>query len=106
MLGVEESDTSFDRDVTFHINSAIMVLTQLGVGPTAGFRITDKTQTWVNFIGTRLDLESVKSFIYIKVRLIFDPPTNATLLEAFRSELKEQEWRINTQLESFVEEVV
>lgn len=94
MVGITESDTSFDTDIIIHINSALMVLNQLNVGPEAGYFITSATETWDNYLGTDKDIESVKTLIYLKVRLAFDPPTNAFLVEAMKAQIKEHEWRL------------
>ena len=99
LLGPEEEDTSFDLDITMHINSAFFNLNQLGVGPAIGFKIQDKTDVWTDFIGDRLDLESVKTYIYLKVRLVFDPPQSGFLVEAIKEQIKEYEWRLNNQAE-------
>lgn len=103
LLGVDEEYTHFDTDIIIDINSVLMGLTQIGVGPSAGFLITDKTQTWIDFLGTRKDLEAVKTFIYLKVRLLFDPPTSSSLFEAMERQISEFEWRLNNQAESTVE---
>jgi len=76
-----------------------MVLMQLGVGPSTGFSIQDSNAVWSDFIGTRTDIESIKSYIYLKVRLIFDPPQTSFLIEAIKDQLKEIEWRLNVQVE-------
>ena len=100
LLGPSEDDTSFDTDIIIHINTAIMVLTQLGVGPSTGFAISDKTKTWKDFIGDRIDLEAIKTFIYLKVRLVFDPPTSTVAIEAMKEAVKEYEFRINVNAET------
>jgi hypothetical protein len=99
MLGLGETDTHFDTDIIININTALATLTQIGVGPKVGFRISDKNQTWSDLLGTRIDLESVKTFIYLKVRLVFDPPTNAFLVDAIERQLSEISWRISNQAE-------
>ena len=99
LLGIEETYTYFDTDIIIYINSAIMSLTQLGVGPSTGFVISDSSQTWTNFIGERTDIESIKSYIYLKVRLIFDPPANAFVNESMIRQITELEWRLNVQSE-------
>lgn len=99
LLGPTEADTSFDTDITMHINSAFFRLNQLGVGPSEGFFITDKTKTWEEFLASRKDLEAVKSYVYQKVRLVFDPPQSAFLVEALKESIKEFEWTINVQAE-------
>lgn len=100
LLGVDEEVTHFDPDITIHINSALFALNQLGVGPTEGFFIIDKTATWVNLIGERKDLEAIKTYVYLKVRLIFDPPTNSFLVDAINKSIAECEWRINVQVDT------
>lgn len=99
LLGIDEAEESFDVDIKFAINSAMMILNQLGVGPVDCFLITDKTSTWSSFLGTSTDLESVKSYIYIKTKLLFDPPTSGILVGAFENQLKELEFRLNIQAE-------
>lgn len=99
LLGVEEDYTHFDPDIIMHINSALMSLNQLGIGPTTGFRIEDANAKWTDFITGRLDLEGVKTYVYLKVRLIFDPPQMGYLVEAIKDQIKELEWRLNAQVE-------
>lgn len=99
MLGPEESYEHFDQDIITHINSALATLTQLGVGPEDGFVIEDKTATWTDFISSDKLLKLVPTFVYLKVRLGFDPPTTSAVLEAFERQAKEYEWRINVAAE-------
>jgi hypothetical protein len=75
MLGIEADYTHFDPDIIVAINSAFMFLYQLGVGPVTCFSITDAAPIWTDFLGTNIDLESVKTYTYFKTRLMFDPPT-------------------------------
>ena len=93
-LGISESDVSFDKELVGHINGALMVMTQLGVGPLAGFRISSSAETWQDFLGDRTDLELVKTDVYLRVRLVFDPPSNAFLVTAIKDQIKECDWRI------------
>lgn len=104
MLGIEDEYTHFDPDIILHVNSVMMTLAQLGVGPEAGFFIADKTKTWVDFLGDRKDLEAVKTYIYLKVRLLFDPPTSAFVLGATERQITELEWRLNVQVDKPVVE--
>ena len=99
LLGIDEEYTHFDTDIIVGINTVLMGLTQIGVGPSSGFMLTDKTQTWTDFIGTRIDLEAIKSFVYLKVRLLFDPPTSSFVLEAMERQISEFEWRLCAQIE-------
>lgn len=99
MLGIDQADTSFDQDIIILINLAIFRLNQLGIGPEMGFSITGKDEIWVDLIGDRKDLEAVKTFIYLKVRIIFDPPTSAFVMEAIKAQISELEWCLNVQAE-------
>lgn len=101
LLGIMESYEHFDADIIIHINTAFSTLTQLGVGPSDGFSITNKTETWADFIGDDyLKFQSVKTYIYLKVRMIFDPPSNSSATEAIKSTISELEWRLNINAES------
>lgn len=93
MLGNEIEDTNFDHELILYINGALMVVNQLGVGPN-GYRITGKENTWSEFVGSRTDLELVKTDVYLRVRLVFDPPQNSFLVSAIREQITEYDWRI------------
>lgn len=97
LLGIAEEYEHFDTDVIIHINTTLMTLAQIGVGPLEGFRIEDKTATWDDFIpnASRLKLEGVKTYIYQKVKLVFDPPQSSTAVEALKQSIAELEWRLN-----------
>ena len=97
MLGITEEYTLFDTDIIVHINSVISILSQIGVGnhPT-GFIVVDKTNKWSDWLSTPTDLESVKTYIYLRVRLIFDPPTNSAVTKSYEQTIKELEWRLLT----------
>lgn len=101
LLGIDEADLNFDQELIMHINSVFMVLNQLGVGPVGGFKISSNEEVWTDFVGTRLDLESVKSYIYLKVRLLFDPPQNSFLVAAIEKQIEENEWRLQVQVEPY-----
>lgn len=94
MLGVPMTDSPFDMEIIVGINSAIMVLNQLGIGP-QGFVVTGVTETWSDLLEDFSDLEAVKSYIYIRTRLVFDPPTNSFLVNALQDQMKEYEWRLS-----------
>ena len=95
LLNIAETDESFDPDVIIHINSCFFVLCQLGIGPIGGFSISDKTKTWVNYITDIEKVEAVKSYVYLKVRLIFDPPQSAFVVTSMEKEIAQYEWRLN-----------
>lgn len=99
VVGVSPDDTVFDPDLIMHINSVLSTLNQLGIGPAAGFMIEDDTETWTTFLGGDPRLNSAKSYIFIRVRLLFDPPTTSFHLDALQSQAREFEWRLNTQRE-------
>ena len=95
LLGISEDYEHFDQDIIMHINSVFMILTQMGVGPAEGFRIEDDSTTWSDFTSDLKVLESVKSYMYLKVRLLFDPPTSSSVLDSTNRLISELEWRLN-----------
>lgn len=95
LLGIDESYTFFDADVLMHINTVFMILYQLGVGPSTPFSISDKTAVWSDFVGDATDLAGVKTYIWAKVKLAFDPPQSSAAIEALKETAKELEWRLN-----------
>ena len=98
LLGLDESYEAFDTDVIIAINTALMALMQIGVGPKTGFRIEDDESTWKDFLGSdTIDLEAVKSYVFIKARLMFDPPSSSVVVEAYNKAAAECEWRLNAQ---------
>lgn len=100
LLGITEEYTHFDNDLIMHINSVFMTLNQLGVGPSEGFAITGSYETWNDFVEEDQRLDAVKSYIYLKVRLLFDPPTSSAVLDAINRQISEFEWRLNIAAES------
>ena len=99
LLGIEEDQTCFDQDIIMNINSVLMILNQLGIGPNEGFTITGYTETWTDLLGERKDLEAIKTYIYLKVRLLFDPPTSGFVLDSMERNITQLEWRLNVQVE-------
>ena len=100
MLGIAEEYTHFDVDLIMHINSVFLVLTQLGVGPPKGYSIANEYDVWNDFIPESAGLDMVKSYMYMKVRLLFDPPTSSAVMEAMNRMISEFEWRLNVAVES------
>lgn len=94
MVGQEWDDTSYDLDIMTHINSVFFTLNQLGIGPSGGFMITDAATTWDAYLGAAKNLNAVKSYIYIRVRLLFDPPTNSFLVTNLQEQANQLEWRL------------
>lgn len=95
ILGIVEDYTVFDPDIITHINTAFSTLTQLGVGPAEGFMIEDAEPVWIDFIGEDLQYNSVKSYVFLRVRQLFDPPATSYLIAAFDKQIEELEWRLN-----------
>ena len=98
-IGIDSGYKHFDADIIMAINTVFSVLQQLGVGPSDGFRITDDSTTWDDYVANRPDLESLKTYIGIRVKLIFDPPTNSAVLTALKETKSELEWRLNVAAE-------
>lgn len=103
LLGITEEYENFDQDIIMHINSAFMILNQLGVGPKNGFSINDKSSTWDEFIPESSNLEAVKTYVHLKVKLMFDPPLSSTVIEAIKSQINELEWRLNVSVDPPIE---
>lgn len=98
LLGIAEEYTAFDPDIIMSINSVFVILEQLGVGPDGGFSITDSSTTWNDYFGASEDIEqneAVKNYIALKVKLMFDPPTSSTVMQATTNLTSELEWRLN-----------
>ena len=100
MLGLTEDYVAFDTDIIMHINSAFFALKQLGIGPVGGFRIADQADSWTMLLSSAEDLEGVKTYVYFKVRLAFDPPSTAFVLASIERQIAELEWRLNVQAEN------
>lgn len=98
-LGITEEYTHFDSDIIMHINTVFMTLTQIGVGPSDGFTIKDASAVWSDFIPEG-NLEAVKTYMGIKVRLIFDPPLSSTHLDSMNRIASELEWRLNVNVDT------
>ena len=95
LLGVAEDYTEFDEDIMTHINSVFLNLAQLGVGPEEGFMIEDNTAEWEDFINGSVQLQAVKTYVYLKVKLLFDPPLSSSVTESINRMIAELEWRLN-----------
>jgi hypothetical protein len=101
MLGIAEEYKQFDGDIILHINSVFTTLTQLGVGPSEGFYIENETVEWTDFIPEPNKLQAVKSYMFMKVKLLFDPGSvGSSTLAAYERMIQEYEWRLNVDAES------
>ena len=95
IVGLAEADTSFDTDIILHTNSVLSVLTQLGIGPDDGFSIEDATPTWEDFLNGDKRLNMVKTYVYLRVRLLFDPPVTSFVIESLNKQIEELEVRMS-----------
>ena len=107
LIGITEDYKHFDTDIIIHINSVFMILSQMGIGPDNGFSISDETTTWNDYLpeGNK-NFEAVKTYMYLKTRLIFDPPQSSSTMEAMKQTISELEWRLNVEAEQKGKEVI
>lgn len=94
-LGMDPSYTAFDTDIMMHVNTSLSTLEQLGVGPAYGYMITGPDETWADFVGDDPRFNSVKSYVYLSVRLVFDPPSTSFTIAAMEKQLEELGWRLS-----------
>lgn len=101
LLGISEEYDQFDADIIMHINSVFLNLTQLGVGPSKGFYIEDKSAEWSDFVNIEdnAQLQAIKTYVYLKVKLVFDPPLSSSVIESINRQIAELEWRLNVAVE-------
>lgn len=95
LLGITEDCIDFDPVLIIHINSVFMILNQMGVGPSDGYKIDDKNNSWDEYVDPNDDLESVKTYVYLKVKMLFDPPLSSSVMSAINQQISELEWRLN-----------
>ena len=101
LLGIAENYTHFDDDIIMHINSVFMTLHQLGVGPAAGFYIVDKSTEWSEYVSNPAEFQAVKTYMYLKVKLVFDPSSiGSSTLASYERTIQELEWRLNVMAET------
>lgn len=94
LLGITEADDSFDMDIIMLINNAFVALQQLGVGPSNGFSIEDDTAIWTDFVSNDNAVNTARHYIWLKVKMVWDPPTNSFVMDAMKHEIAEDEWRL------------
>lgn len=96
-LDISDEYTAFDNTLIMHINAVFSTLSQLGIGPNEGFEISDNTATWEDFLAGDPRYNSVKTYVYMKVRLAFDPPSTSFAITSLENQAREIEWRLNEQ---------
>lgn len=94
ILGIDSEDTNFDTDLIIHINSIFMSMNQMGIGPKNCFSISDKNDTWDDFIMGKMDYEPVKTYMSLRVKMVFDPSASSVVTEAMNKMASELEWRL------------
>jgi len=100
VLGLDSEAKMFDEDILMHINSVFSQLHQLGVGPEDGFEISDTSTLWSAYLGDNKKVNLVKTYMYLKVRMFWDPPTTSFAITAVNDQIKELEWRINVAVDT------
>jgi hypothetical protein len=103
VLGFAESYTAFDEDILMHVNSVFSDLTQLGIGPVDGFMIEDETATWDQYVTAGVpanELNSVRTYVFLRLRLIFDPPQSSYFITSMKEQIEKAEWRLNVARET------
>lgn len=99
-LAISLDETSFDAELCIHINSVINALAQIGIGPKTGFLVTGSVQSWDDYIQNDLTKQMVKSYMFMKIKVLFDPPQSGATMEAYNKQIAEYEWRLQTQKET------
>ena len=100
LLGITEEQTDFDSDIIMHINTVFTILNEMGVGPDEGFVIDNAFSKWGDYIEDRRKFDKIKTYMYLKVRMYFDPPQNSSHAEAIKQQISELEWRLNASAEN------
>lgn len=106
ILGLNSDYTPFDFDILTYINGTFSILDQLGIGPIGGFSIEDNVPTWDEYPVPANQLNLVRTYMFLKVRMLFDPPTTSFLIEATNNQIREHEWRLNSSREVIVQEAI
>jgi hypothetical protein len=101
LLSIEVADTTYDIDVIVHVNSVFSTLQQLGLGPASALYIADNTTKWSDFIGANPNVAAVKSYVFMRVKLLFDPPTLSYVLQSFQAQIDQLEWRFTVAADEF-----
>lgn len=106
MLGITEDYKHFDADLIIHINSVFSVLTQMGVGSAEGFSIKDENEVWADFMNDDPKVNFVRSYMYLRVRMLFDPPLGSAVIESINNTISELEWRLNSETDYKDKEII
>lgn len=99
-IGIGENYDYFNQELIMHINTVLMGLRQIGIGPTTPYVVTDSTATWSDFLGEDKNFEAVKTYMCLRVKMLFDPPTSSSLMDAMNNQISEWEWRLSIEYET------
>ena len=99
MLGLDKDYAAFDEEIKVHINSVFMYLNQLGVGPDTPYSITGESEKWLQFAPDVKDTNALKTYMYLRIKLMFDPPNTSFVLKSIQDQITELEWRLNVQVD-------
>lgn len=99
-LGISPAETCFDESLIMNINSVFAILQQLGVGPSGGYAIQSVENTWNEFLANVDQIEMVKSYMYLKVKILFDPSASSVVMDAYNRLIGEFEWRLTVSADS------
>lgn len=99
LLGISKECTDFDTDIIIHINTTLMNLDQLGIEISKSFSVKDNKQTWSEIITEQERIDSIITYVYLKVKLVFDPPLSSAVMEANKQSINELEWRLTVQVD-------
>lgn len=105
-LGINQEVTVFDNEIKIYINSALATLSQLGIGPVEGWEIQDATDEWSDFIAEDLHLNPIKTYVHLRTKMLFDPPTNSWMTVAMKEQIEQLEWRLNITREDTIPIVI
>lgn len=99
LLGISKECIDFDTDIIIHINTTLMNLDQLGIEISKSFSVKDNKQTWSEIITEQERIDSIITYVYLKVKLVFDPPLSSAVMEANKQSINELEWRLTVQVD-------
>lgn len=102
LAGLDPGDPSYDTELIIDANSMILALTQMGIGPASGFAITGTSETWADFLGPSIGFEAAKTYIQLRIKLIFDPPASSFALQAMKEQIEEIGWRLTLKADSLI----
>lgn len=98
---ISSEESAFDQELILHINSVFMALRQMGIGPDTAFVVSDSSSEWSEFTTDPIILPTIKSYVTLRVRVLFDPPTSSALMDALKNAISEYEWRLGIECDTY-----